>query len=83
MMTVRECRDLAERIPASNVPGWRNLLLDVPVWNNEACLGYAALALREYGMKGNDIRKVMAILNNVLGLTTVAKAEQVAWKLWP
>lgn len=83
MMTVREYQDIAERIPAGNAPEWRNLFLDVPVWNDEACRGYAALALREYGMKGNDIRKVMAILHSVLGLTTVAKAEHVTWELWP
>lgn len=83
MMTVRECQDLAERIPDGNAPEWRGLFLDVPVWSDEACRGYTALALRKYGMKGNDIRKVMAILYSVLGLTSVAKAEQVAWKLWP
>ena len=82
MMTVREHQDLAELIPDGNAPEWRNLFLDVPVWNDKACLGYAALALREYGMKGYEIRKVMAILYSILGLISIAKAEKVNWGVW-
>lgn len=53
--------------------------LDGP-WRNDACMGYAIMAMQQAGLKGPTIQKVIGAMRWCFDDTTVEEAAQYCYK---
>lgn len=50
------------------------------IWSNDACKGYAIVAMRSAGLNPREIRKVVIRLERVFDEMSISEAEQTAYK---
>ena len=80
-MTVKEFMDKCRSMPLTPItpgaPSYAELMeTETEIWSNDACRGYAMMAMQDAGLDQQTISKVLHVMHYVFDQVSVAEAEQ-------
>ena len=80
-MTVKDYIAQLESLPENIPDAFKREMMNVSIWNEEACITYCAMALKNLGATQDEVRKVRQEMKGIMGMMDVEEASMYPWEL--